>query len=220
MRAQLSDDAPGPTGAEVGEDSGLPDDERLVRKVQGLYINEDYKGCIQLLATLRPTDNDKVLEKAQYYAALARLRSLEQSKLRGEVLNLDDVSAAEHAFQYFLEHRNGSSLASTVYYWLGQFYLQIKGDKESSLKIFDDIVEHRAYSDWIQGSLYYSGILHHQLGTETDKRLAVERMQLLGRIDRSLRIAETGRDVDAATAAEQILKAWGVEAGPSSRGRE
>jgi hypothetical protein len=187
----------------------VSEEVRLLNKAEALYDEGEYEECITLLGTI-PTNNDTVLEKVLYYSIMSRYRNMEIRVRRYETIPADEANDLELRFSRFLKERQESTKFCTIHYWFGQFYLQICNKRDTALLVFDDIVTNYIYSDWLQGSLYYSAILHHEKGSEEDRKIAINRLTTLKRKDGSLRIVEVNRDFDGAALAKSLLKKWGI----------
>ena len=191
----------------------LSADEKTLNKAKNLYENAQYDTCLSRLAKVRTLDNG-MLEEVQYYTIMARYHSYEVAVRRYYNLPVEDIQRLEDSFKLFMNERPNSKRFDAVQYWLGHLYLQLRNDRESSLQVFDEIIDDYFHSNWIQGSLYYSAILHYGKNTPADKELAIKRLRVLNKVGGPLRIVEVGRDFGAAGCAKELLERWGITAKP------
>lgn len=187
----------------------IPEDERALQEAAGFYWEGQYEECIECLDKVRP-HTDAVRDEVLYYSIMARYRALEFASRGYETISTDRIADLESRFKRFLNERQESKRFCTIQYWLGHFYLQVCRDQESALQVFDEIVANYAYSDWVQGSLYYSALLHHKRNTEEDIKVAIANLKVLCREDGVLKIVEIDREYNAAVIADRLLKKWGV----------
>jgi hypothetical protein len=191
------------------KDKKMSEDERLASEAEDLYESGAYDDCVELLKAI-DTQNDSVLEKVLYYSIMARYRCMEIMVRRYEPVSEEQTKDLESRFLRFVKERPESTYFCTVHYWLGQFYLQICNRKGAALQVFDDIVNDYFYSAWVQGSLYYSAILHYEKDSLEDREIAVKRLKSLSKVDGDLRIVEVNRDFDGAALAKSMLTKWGA----------
>jgi tetratricopeptide (TPR) repeat protein len=190
------------------EQSKTPEDEQQLDIASSLYYNGEYEKCIEMLPKIN-TSNESIRDELLYFSIMAQYRLYDETIKRYEVVPPEKLKELESKFVTFLKERRESKRFSTIQYWLGHFYLQVCRDTDKALPVFDDIVKNYAYSSWIQGSLYYSAILHKKISTPKDKQIAFDNLKTLRKIDNLLKIVEIDRDVDSAGIAEQLLKEWG-----------
>jgi hypothetical protein len=189
--------------------SMLPEDEKQIVVASDLYAEENYDKCLEVIGGIK-TSSDKTLEKIHYYRIFARLRKLEGAADRMEPVSIEQMNVLEEDFKRFLEERKTSSLADDVRYWYGQFYLGLRKDETRALEIFDNIVNDYWYSNWIQGSLYYSAILYHKKPDSKSKDLAIARLKIILQRGGIIKLVPSGREVDAVEAARSLLSDWNV----------
>lgn len=186
----------------------LPEDESQLLKAVSLYGSAEYRNCLDLLASIK-TDNDTVLDEILYYSIMAQYHIFETAVRRYETIPVESLQELELQFKRFLNERRESKRFDIINYWLGHFYLQVCKDAESALRIFDEITNNYVYSDWVQGSLYYSALLHYKKGTPQDKKLAINNLKTLMKIDSIVKIVEINRELNARGVAEKLLTEWG-----------
>jgi len=197
--------------AQTKGEISIPEDRRQLQRAVSLYHACKYKECVETLSRIR-TNDERVLDDVLFYTIMARYHLCEERVRRYEKIPPEELKEVEGLFRRFLRERRESKRFCTVHYWLGQFYLQVCKDESAALQVFDDIVKNYAYSDWIQGSLYYSALLHKKNGGSAGMARAIRNMRILLNKDHLLKIVESNRDVDAAAVAEKLLKEWGVPA--------
>lgn len=188
----------------------IPEDESKLLKVVSLYGSAEYRNCLDLLATIK-TDNDNMLDEILYYSIMAQYRIFETAVRRYGAIPVESLQELELQFKRFLNERRESKRFDTIHYWLGHFYLQVRKDSEAALKIFDEITSSYVYSDWIQGSLYYAALLHYKKGTPQDKKIAINNLKTLMKIDNIVKIVEINREFNARGVAEKLLIEWGFD---------
>lgn len=184
-------------------------DERYLNRAKKMYANGQYDDCLTMLGKIN-TQDDSLLEEVQYYNIMAHYHSIEVSLRRYESVPAEKTKRLEDMFKQFINERPSSIRFDDIQYWIGHLYLQLLNDRESALRVFDEIVDAYFHSNWIQGSLYYSAILHYEKATPVDKELAVRRLTVLIKVGGPLRIVEQGRDFRAHGCAEELLEKWGI----------
>jgi hypothetical protein len=202
-----------PTPAEKSPAQQLSPDLRALRDAIAAYDGGEYGQCMILMDKVEPQSED-VAEESLFYGIMVRYHSYAIRVRRYETIPPDQLADLETRFIRFLEEHQESRRVCTIHYWLGHFYLQICKDEDSALRIFDEIVEHYAYSDWFQGSLYYSSLLRRKRNTPEDLRVAEARLRVLAREDGLLKIVEIDKDRDGAGVARRLLREWGFEKEP------
>jgi len=191
----------------------LSEGEKHLNRAKKLYENGQYNAVLRELEMINLYE-DNLLDEVQYYTIMARYHSLEVSVRRYEYVDPNEIQRLEDAFERFINERQNSTWFDTIQYWLGHLYLQVCNDRESAMPVFDEIIEDNFNSGWIQGSLYYSALLHHEKDTPADGELALKRLIMLKKVGGLLRIVESGKDFRAAGIAEEQLMKWGVTTSP------
>jgi len=197
-----------PNGSDESE-SQVPEEQRLLREASECYAEGDYEKCLAILERIKTTD-EGVIDDMLYYSLMAQYHLLETSARRFKTIPTQEFNELEGKFLRFLRERQESRRFCILHYWLGQLYLQVSGDREKAMGVFDDIIANYAYSDWVQGSLYYSALLHYERGAPGDRESAIRNLNILAREDGDLKIVETNREVNGATSAKRLLGKWGV----------
>lgn len=190
-------------------ESQVPEGQRLLREAAEHYAEADYEKCLAILERIKTTD-EGVIDEMLFYSLMAEYHLLETSARRFKAIPTQEFSELEGKFLRFLRERQESRRFCILHYWLGQLYLQVSGDRDKAMGVFDNIIANYAYSKWLQGSLYYSAVLHHERGAPGDSESAIRNLKILAREDGDLKIVEANREVDGATAAKQLLSKWGV----------
>ncbi|OHB69176.1 MAG: hypothetical protein A2W23_08990 [Planctomycetes bacterium RBG_16_43_13] len=187
----------------------MPQDWLLSNEARYLYGNGIYEECLEKLKLIK-TKDEAIIEGVSYYTVMAKYRFLEEKLALFQTVTQQEKDELEQNFKRFLNERSDSAYFSTVHYWFGHFYLQICKNEFQALEIFDIIIEEEPNSEWIEGSLYYSSILHYKKDTPIDREKAISNLKILIKVGGLLKIVERNRDVRADFFAKRTLKDWGI----------
>lgn len=184
-------------------------DKDLVIDAEDAFQRDDFEACNLMLDKIKTADK-VILQKKAYLRILCLYKYYENQVTNFVPIGQEKINELDGLFKLYLQSYKENANFTTVYYFYGQFQRTFRSDKQEALHIFEDIVTNYWYSNWIQGSLYYSALLRYELGDETNKQLAIERLKILSKQDGALKIFETGMTVDASTLAKTTLMTWGV----------
>jgi len=187
--------------------SKILDDKRSLNETKTLYANGQYQSCLKYITTITSKD-DCVLDELAYFSIMADLRLQEAVNRLGDTVSKEDKERLKNKFERFISERSETWRWDEIWYWFGHFHREIYNNKESALKIFDYVVDNCPNSNWIQGSLYYSGTLHYEQCTCDHRRIATERIRTLKKVGGYLLIVDTGRLYSAAGVADKLLQQW------------
>jgi hypothetical protein len=196
-------------GLSKAKESEPKTDNELIMQASDAYESDNFEDCISTLDKIK-TNDEVILEKKAYFRILALYKSYENQLLNFIPLKEENINNLEDLFNLYLSKYKESSKFTVVLYFYGHFQRTFRLNKEKAMAIFDDIVNNYSYSKWMQGALYYSALLHYDIGTENDKQLAIERLKFLSKQDGELKIFESGMTVDAAEVAKRTLINWGA----------
>lgn len=191
----------------------LPEEKKHLNAARNRYSSKAWEDCLKLLEEIQTTDPG-IIEDALYYKMMATFHLYQDTIRMYGSLSKDEVEALKEQFARFVSEHRESRWYSDIKYFRGHVYLQLEQDQDAALAVFDDIVENEWQSKWIQGSLYYSAVLHYQKGTDSHRKVAVRNMRRLHSIDHLVKLIEIDREVDAAGVAERILREWEVPLTP------
>ncbi len=191
------------------DDKKIKTPKELLSKAHDEYYTDSFEDCLVTLDSIQ-TNEDSILESKAYLRILSLYKLRMQQINSFENVSEDKKNELDELFNRYLTKYKDNCKFTTVYYHYGHFLWRILSDQKKALLVFDDIIKNYWYSEWIQGSLYYSAMLYHKSGIPAEWKIATEQMKILSTRDGNLKIFETGETVDARGYATKILKQWNI----------
>ncbi|MFA5063656.1 MAG: hypothetical protein WC578_06290 [Candidatus Omnitrophota bacterium] len=183
--------------------------KELISKANDEYYLDNFERCIEILDSIN--SNEEAILESKAYLKILSLYKLQLQRINlFENVKEENKNELDDLFNRYLTKYKDNCKFTTIYYHYGHFIWRILGDQNKALAIFDDIIKNYWYSEWIQGSLYYSSILYRKSGNLDEFKIATEQMKILSTRDGNLKIFETGETVDARGYAKKILKQWNI----------
>lgn len=183
--------------------------KELISEANDEYTTDNFEESLKILAAIQ-TDDETILENKAYLLILSSLKLYNQQMKNFIVVDKNKISELDELFKRYLNEYKDNYKFTIIYYHYGHFNWKILGNELKAVSIFDDMIRNYWYSDWVQGSLYYSSVIHHKSSNPDEIKLSIEQMKILSRQDGMLKIFDTGQTVDASKFALRALESWNV----------